>query len=71
MAHFKKLEGCDESDMSRWARSVPANNFVSKMLEYKDIELKRLIKKPTEENAAYVRVWERMESLFKEAREMG
>lgn len=71
MAHFKKLEGCDESDMSRWARSVPANNFASKMLEYKDIELKRLIKKPTEENAAYVRVWERMESLFKEAREMG
>lgn len=71
MAHFSKLEGCDGSDMSRWAKSVPAMNFIAKMSEYKDIELKKLIKKPTEENAAYVRVWQKMESLFKEAREMG
>jgi len=57
--------------MSRWAKSVPAMNFIAKMSEYKDVELKKLIKKPTEENAAYVRVWQKMESLFKEAREMG
>ena len=65
---FKKLEDCDSSDMFIWANSAPTKNFVREIMVPRNQALGRLIKKPTEEDAAIVRAYDRVMSLIEEAR---
>ena len=68
---FKKLINCDASDVSLWARGVVAGEFEKEIDECREKSLRALIKKPTEENAAEVRAFDRVKSLLEEARRMG
>lgn len=67
---FKKLDGCDSSDMNIWADSAMAGNFMREVGERRDKALRDLVKKPSEENAAIVRSYDSINSLFNEAKTM-
>lgn len=67
---FKKLDGCDSSDMNIWADSAMAGNFLREVDDQRKAALGRLIKKPTEENAAIVRSFDFVKRLFEDARNM-
>jgi hypothetical protein len=65
---FRKLEGCDMSDMNLWAKSLPAQNFIKEVNERRAKALRALIKCGNEENAAIVRAYDFVSRLFDEAR---
>lgn len=67
---FKKLEGCDSSDMTVWAMSPMAQNFLGEVKERRDTALNKLIKGPSEENAAVVRTYDKITRLFEEAQKL-
>ena len=67
---FKRLDGCDSSDMTAWAMSPMAQNFLREIEERRGKALRDLIKSPTEENAAVVRAYDHVKSLFEEAQKM-
>ena len=67
---FKKLDGIDGSDMHRWSTSACASAFMDEIADRRRVALGALIKKPTEENAAVVRAYDRVERLMDEARKM-
>ena len=66
-----KLVDCDKSDMSVWARSIPAKNFVREVTEMRDTSQRKLLKEDAskhDENAANVRTLEKILSLIEEAK---
>jgi hypothetical protein len=67
---FKKLQGCDSSDMVLWAMSPMAQNFLTEIGERRDVALRKLIKSPTEESAAVVRAYDHVTSLLEEAQKL-
>lgn len=67
---FKKLQGCDSSDMTIWAMSPMAQNFLAEVEERRGAALRKLIKSPTEESAAVVRAYDYVTSLFEEAQKL-
>ena len=67
---FRKLKDCDSSDMTAWAMSAMAQNFLWEVDERRAKALRDLIKAPTEENAARVRAYDHVKGLFKEAQNM-
>ena len=67
---FRKLDNCDSSDMTAWAMSPMAQNFLREIGERRDKALRDLIKSPSEESAAVVRAYDHVTSLFKEAQNM-
>jgi hypothetical protein len=67
---FRKLEGCDSSDMAIWAMSPMASNLLREVEDRRAKALRDLIKAPTEENAAVVRAYDCVMSLFEEARKL-
>ena len=68
---FRKLINCDGSDMALWARSAMAETFILEVMVPREQALGRLIKHPTEEDAATVRAYDRVARLFEEAKKMG
>jgi hypothetical protein len=68
---FNKLEGCDSSDMAIWATSAMSENFLKEIMVPREQALGRLIKKPTEEDAAIVRAYDRVVRLMEEAANIG
>ncbi len=67
---FKKLNGIDGSDMHRWSTNACASAFMDEIAERRRIALGALIKKPTEENAAVVRAYDKVAELMETARKM-
>lgn len=67
---FKKLNGIDGSDMHRWGVSPCATAFMDEIAERREVALRALIKKPTEENAAVVRAYDKVSELMEIARKM-
>jgi hypothetical protein len=67
---FKKLINCDSSDVGLWARHTVAYEFEKEIEQCRAKSLRDLIKKPTEENAAEVRAFDRVVSLLEEARNL-
>jgi len=70
---FKKLKGCDSSDMGLWANRIEATNLIKEVEDRREQALSILIraKNPNrEESAAVVRAYNLVLGLFKEAREM-
>ena len=65
---FRKLDGCDMSDMKIWAQSIPAENFTKEVNERRAKAVRTLIKCGNEENAAAVRAFDFVNRLFEEAR---
>lgn len=68
---FKKLVNCDSSDVALWANGIVAREFEKEIDGHREKSLRALIKKPTEENAAEVRAYDKVKSLLEEARRMG
>lgn len=67
---FKKLVGCDKSDMGIWARSNASKNFITEIVQMKESSVRKLIKEPTEEHAAEVRAFTKILSLIEECQRM-
>lgn len=67
---FKKLESCDSSDMVVWAGSIPSREFLKEVAKLRCVSLRRLIKEPTEQNAAEVRAFDKVSELMEEARNL-
>jgi len=65
-----KLEDCDASDMNIWADSYCAKSFMREVEGRRKAALGKLVKKPTEENAAIVRSFDSIMRLFEDARTM-
>lgn len=63
-----KYTDCDASDMQSWANTPMAKSLEAEVLSLRDVALRRLIKKPTEADAAEVRSFEKILTLFKECR---
>lgn len=67
---FKKLEGCDSSDLELWANSAPARNFIREVNDVRAVALRELVKKGAknrEESASIVRSFDLVIGLFEEA----
>jgi hypothetical protein len=67
---FKKLDGIDGSDLHRWAVSACADAFMKEINGIREVALRNLIKKPTEDNAAIVRSFDKVADLMNEAAKM-
>jgi len=70
---FKRLVDCDKSDVSLWAGSNPAKNFLKEIEDVRDVALRDVIRKDSknrEESAAIVRSFDLIIGLFKEARNL-
>ena len=65
---LRKLKDCDKSDMQRWASSIEADNFFGNIAEYREVHLRRLIKEGTKENAASVRAFDYVLSLWEDTK---
>jgi hypothetical protein len=65
---FNKLGDYDKSDLMAWANHGIAKIFVEEIMVLRNMSLKKLIKKPTEEYAADVRAYDKILSLIEEAR---
>jgi len=65
-----RLEDCDASDMNIWADSYCAKSFIREVSTRRKAALGKLVKKPTEENAAIVRSFDSIMRLFEDARTM-
>ena len=61
---LNKLKGCDRSDMRIWASSIEAENFFGNISQYREVHLGTLIKDGTQENAAIVRAYDYVLSLW-------
>jgi hypothetical protein len=68
---FKKLKGCDRSDMGLWANTVTCDNLIAEIKEYRDKELRELIRAPSEASGASVRAYDKVFALIEECRKMG
>jgi predicted trehalose synthase len=56
--------------MHRWAVSACADAFMKEIDGVRDVALRNLIKKPTEDNAAIVRSFDKVSDLMNEAAKM-
>jgi hypothetical protein len=65
---YNKLIDCDKSDMSMWANSVMAKNFIREITELREVRLRKLIDKPTEAHAESVKAFDKILSLIEEAK---
>ena len=61
---FSKLINCDKSDMSAWARSVPAQNFIREIRDLREVRLRKLIDKPSEAHAESVKAFDKILDLI-------
>lgn len=70
---FKKLDGCDSSDMGLWANGDCAKVFLREVEELRRKEIRNVVKakcQNREESAAIVRSLDFVIGLFEEAREL-
>ena len=68
---FRKLPtGIDRSDMELWAKNRCATVFMEELGVLRDNALRALIKRPTEEDAAIVRAYDRVSALREEAKNL-
>lgn len=67
---FKKLDGCDKSDMSLWGLAVTTRNFKMELDSMREQALRNLIKTPSDGAAERVRVLDSVLGLIEEAANM-
>ncbi len=67
---FNKLIECDRSDIAVWAGMPACKEFVREIADGRDKCLRDLIKKPTEENASMVRVYDKILGFIEEAQRL-
>ena len=63
---FKKLKGCDRSDMSLWANTPACDNLISEITELRNKELRELIREPSDAKGASVRAYDKTLALLSE-----
>ena len=64
---FSKLIDCDKSDMSLWANSIPAKNFIREVMDMRDTSTRNLFKNGAskhDENASSVKAFEKILELI-------
>lgn len=70
---FKKLEGCDGSDMALWAVSAPAANFEREVVFMRDMASRALLDCKAEDHdqhAQKVKAFNKVLGLLEEARKL-
>lgn len=70
---FKKLDGCDGSDMSLWGRQAPTLNFEAEIITRRDMAVRKLLDCKAcshDEYANRVKAFNDVLGLITEARDM-